>query len=383
MSIWSELKFKVSKNRLRQIKNSIQDDIDSMKYRSVNIYGDASKHSIATKQINTKFILDKIDNNTLFSNEPLKIAFIVTEEGETASAGDYFTAIEFGEFLKKLGWHISFIPHHGQGYWYHIPDDVDVVISLLDRYDPNRIKSLNQSLIKIAWPRNWFDRWVSHPSFKKYDMVFAPSKTAQEYINKFSNKKPILLPLATNPKRFNENIPQNQKYLCDYCFTGSYWNDPRDIIEMLEPDNIPYKFNLYGKNWDKIPKFKKYYHGFIPYSKLPEVYASTKIVIDDANRATKKYGSVNSRVYDALACGALVITNGKKGALETFKGKLPVFNSNKELNYQLVYYLSNEDERRAKIKELQEFVLEKHTYANRAETLEKNLVTYLSTLNPQ
>jgi len=102
--------------------------------------------------------------------------------------------------------------------------------------------------------------------------------------------------------------------LSDYCFTGSYWDDPREIIEMLEPQEIPYEFKLYGKNWDKIDKFKDYYQGFISYPNMPKVYASTKIVIDDANKATKKYGAVNSRVFDALACGTLVLTNGKKGA---------------------------------------------------------------------
>ena len=82
-----------------------------------------------------------------------------------------------------------------------------------------------------------------------------------------------------------------EEYSCDYCFTGSYWNDPREIIEMLDPDSLPYEFKLYGKNWDKIDKFKDYDQGFITYSNLPEVYASTKIVIDDANRVTKMYGA--------------------------------------------------------------------------------------------
>ncbi len=227
-------------------------------------------------------------------------------------------------------------------------DDVDILISLLDIYDPRRIRSSNKSLIKIAWPRNWFDRWVSNPGFSDYDLVFAPSQTAMEYITENSDKKPHLLPIATNNNRFNDGILPKNEYLCDYCFTGSYWNYPREIIEMLEPEEIPYEFKLYGKNWDKIDKFKKYYQGFINYSKLPEIYASTKIVIDDANTATKQYGAVNSRVFDALACGTLILTNGEKGANETFKGKLPVFKSKEELKYLIEYYLSNEDIRKKK-----------------------------------
>ena len=362
---FSSLKLKVSKNNLRQIKNSLKDDFDSIKYDTILI-----KRKITNSNTN----IPKINNNTsLKGDKSLKIAFAVTEAGNNASAGDYFTALELGEGLKKFGWEISFLPRNGKRYWYEVDTDVDVLISMLDNYNPRRIRTSNNDLIKIGWPRNWFDRWVSNPGFKNYDMIFAPSKISLEYIKKRSDKKPILFPIATNTSRFNQDITPKKEYLCDYCFTGSYWNDTREIMEMLEPEKIPYEFKLFGKNWEKIDKFKKYYQGFISYSHMPNVYASTKIVIDDANKATKKYGAVNSRVFDALACGSLVLTNGSKGAYDTFNGKLPVFSTKIELNHLIEYYLSNEDERITKIKELQKFVLQNHTYNNRADTLKEKL----------
>jgi O-antigen biosynthesis protein len=316
-----------------------------------------------------KLLMDKLNNNLLFSEKPLKVAFAVTETGKDSSAGDYLTALTFGESLKKFGWEISFLSRRGHGDWYEVEEDVDVLISMLDAYNISKIRSTNNLLIKIAWPRNWIDRWISHPNFKGYNLVFAPSETACNYIENKTGIKTLLLPIATNPTRFNTNIPENEELKCDYCFTGSYWNDPREIIEMLDPEILPYTFKLYGENWDKIDKFKNYNQGFINYSKIPEVYRSTKIVVDDANRVTKRYGSVNSRVYDALASGALVITNGEIGANETFEGKLPVYRTKEELNSLIEYYMSHEDERRAKIKQLQKFVLENHTYDHRAETL--------------
>jgi hypothetical protein len=48
----------------------------------------------------------------------------------------------------------------------------------------------------------------------------------------------------------------------------------------------------------------------VPYRRIPEVYAAAKVVLDDSNHVTKQWGSVNSRVFDALAMGVLVITNG-------------------------------------------------------------------------
>ncbi|PAV06297.1 glycosyltransferase family protein [Methanobacterium bryantii] len=329
------------------------------------------------KWLYEQLLLDKLNNNLLFSEKPLKIAFAVTENGEDASAGDCFTAVELGESLKKFGWEISFLSRRGSENWYDIKGDIDVVISLLDVYDPRKIRCTNKSLIKIAWLRNWFNRWISNPFFTDYDIIFASSRTACNHVKDKSGLEVLLLPIATNSTRFNDTIPQNSRYLSDYCFTGSYWNDHREIIDMLDPESMPYEFKLYGKNWEGIDKFKKYDHGFIKYFKLPEVYASTKIVIDDANRVTRKYGAVNSRVYDALASGALVLTNGELGAERTFRGKLPVFNSKDELNELIDYYLTNESIRIAKVKELQEFVLENHTYENRANTLKEVLKQHI------
>ena len=364
-TFFSALKLKVSKDNLRRVKNSLKDDFDSLKYDTTLF-----KRKIITRNSSQS---KNNGNKPVKDNKSLKIAFAVTERGEKASAGDYFTAMELGESLKKLGWEIIFLSKNSTGYWYEVDGEVDVLMSMLDIFDPRRIRSSNNSLIKIAWPRNWFDRWVSNPGFKNYDMVFAPSKIALEYVKERSDKVPILFPIATNPSRFNDKIEPKKEYLCDYCFTGSYWDDPRDIMEMLTPDEIPYEFKLFGKNWEKINKFKKYYQGFVSYSNMPRVYASTKIVIDDANKATKKYGAVNSRVFDALACGTLVITNGKKGAADTFNGKLPVFNTKMELKHLIEYYLSNEAERITKIKDLQKFVLQNHTYNNRADTLKEKL----------
>lgn len=327
--------------------------------------------------LNKNVLIDKVDGTEIFTKEPLRITFLVTEIGKDASAGDYFTSLEFGESLKKMGWEINYLARNGSDYWYNIDDKVDIIISLLDIYDPRRIKSSNRSLIKIGWPRNWFDRWVSHPGFTTYDIILTPSKTAGNYVQQHRNIKPFILPLATNSDKFNNHIIPEDDYICDYCFTGSYWKYTREIENMLDPDSLPYNFKLYGKNWDKSEKFKQYYQGFKNYSNLPKIYASTKLVIDDANTATKQYGSVNSRVFDALAAGAMVITNGAIGAEEIFNGELPVFNSKDELNGLINKYLKDEKERLLKVQKLQKMVKENHTYDNRAFSLKEIIKGYV------
>lgn len=331
------------------------------------------------KWLRRELLMDKLNGNLLFSENPFKVVFVVTETGENSSAGDYFTAMSLGKSFKKFGWGIGFLSRvdYKDKDWYEIDRDVDVLISLLDAYDIHKIRSENNLLIKVAWSRNWLNRWISHPNFMDFDLVMATSETACKYIEEKTGRNTFLLPLATDPETFNSSVEGDEKWECDYCFTGSYWKDPREIVDILDPENLLYTFKLFGKNWDEFAKLKPYYEGFVSHQKMPEVYRSTKVVVDDANRATKGCGSVNSRVFDAIAAGVLVFTNGDLGADETFKGILPVYKSKEDLKELLEYYISNEDERKAKISELQEFVLSHHTYDQRAEKIKNILESFI------
>jgi len=113
----------------------------------------------------------------------------------------------------------------------------------------------------------------------------------------------------------------------------------------------------------------------IEYNEIPTVYASTKLVIDDSvHGITKPYGSVNSRVFDSLGSGRLVITNGKEGVDSLFDKKVPTYTNKEELSNLVNYYLHNEQERNKLAQQLQSIVLKEHTYKVRANTLMVSLV---------
>lgn len=322
--------------------------------------------------------IDKLNGQNTFYTEnlKLKVGFVVTEEGENATAGDYFTALEFAEELYSLGYEIKFYSKKSQN-WYDLDPDLDVLIVLLHRYNLDLIKCSNKELIKIAWIRNWFEEFYESLWFKDFNLVLSSSKEACEKIENKIGKKAYYFPLASSEKRFGARLKKDENYFCDYCFTGSYWNDHREIIDHLNPDNLKeHSFHLYGKNWESVQKFEKYAKGFVNYKDIPKVYANTKLLIDDANRVTKPWGSVNSRVFDALMSGVLVLTNNSKGSNDLFDGKLPVYNNSDELEDLIKYYLKHENERKALIKELHLIVLSSHTYKIRALRIKEMLTTY-------
>lgn len=339
---------------------------------------------IFTKQWNAylarKLLKDKLNSNYLFSTKPLTVGFVVTQSDDNTTAGDYFTAVTLAHNLEDLGWNVKFLSQKhskNQKNWYYLDEDIDVLISLLDRYNLHKIQSNKKSLIKIAWIRNWFERWADLPYLDEYDIILSSSKKSCKYIEDIVDKKVYLYPLATDNSLFNDKVASNEDYECDYCFTGSYWGYPREIISCLNPDSLKYKFNLYGANWNQVSKLTKYNKNFIHYEDIPQIYASTKIVLDDANHVTKEWGSVNSRVFDAFTSGKLVLTNGTLGNEELFEGKIPEYHSEEELTNQINYFMSNPDKTNAIIKDIQEIILDKHTYKHRAIKLKSILNYYI------
>lgn len=330
-----------------------------------------------SEKLKHDFYMDKLYAKCLYTQSPLTIAFVVTSDSKDTTAGDYFTALTLAKILEdKYHWNIKYLPQYptdDENNWYFIDDDVDVIISLLDRYNINMIQT-KSTFVKIAWLRNWFKRWCNTSYFKDYDIILASSMKACAYIKDKTSKDAHFYPLATDEKMFNTQVNKNKNFTCDYCFTGSYWGYKRNIEDCLNI-NSDYKFNLYGQNWEDS-KLSKYSKGFIPYYKMPEVYKSTKIVVDDANHVTADFGSVNSRVFDATASGRLVITNQHIGNEELFGGLIPEYHTKNELSKQLNYYLKNPKKYQDKVKQLQKIVLEKHTYNIRAMMLYNILRDY-------
>ncbi|MCW8925544.1 MAG: glycosyltransferase [Xanthomonadales bacterium] len=318
--------------------------------------------------IEKKRLVSKL-NGGAWSANPFRVGLVVTDDDPNTRAGDFFTAQELAlAMTAEFGWMCSYLPQLSKTKdWYDV-SDLDCIIVLIDNYDLSKVHGANHRLLKIAWLRNWFDRWVDHAWFSAYDLCLCSSAKAREFVSESSGKHTHVLKIATNPDRFKKGMPAVDEYLSDYCFTGSYWGSPREI-ENLDPAKIPHEFALYGQGWEKHPQFAGCYRGSLPYGELPAVYASTKILVDDANHVTKPWGSVNSRVFDALAAGVLVITNGEIGAVETFGDFLPTYGSIEDLENKINYFMENPEERESSADILHQLVISEHTYVTRAHEL--------------
>lgn len=294
----------------------------------------------------------------------LRVAFVVSDNDANTLAGDFFTAHELADALSaQFPVDCYFVPHNAP----EIKDlrGIDVLVSMRDDFDPRRVREADPTMLRIAWIRNWSDRFAERPFTRDFDVVWASSRHAADQLAGLLKRPVELVPIATAPDRFASGR-MDPALQSDYCFTGSFWGYHREISRNLEPAALPYRFAIFGTGWQEVPQMAAFAKGPLPYDRMADVYASTRIVIDDANHATKRMQSVNSRVFDAIAAGCLVLTNGRAGAQALFGDLLPTYESPQELESQLRRYLDDEPLRRRTVAALQQIVLAEHTYAHRA-----------------
>ena len=292
---------------------------------------------------------------------PPTIVFAVTEASDEASAGDYYTALELGRDLQaQTPCRVVFLDK--QRNWYDLAG-VDVLIVMRDDYDlteaTNRTHGHDHRL-----GTNWFDRWATCRG-SRTTTVWTSSQRGAAHFEAVLSRPVSVIRLATNAKHMRQGTSQ-PALASDYCFTGSFHGAPREIIYDLQPSGLPFDFALFGHGWEGFSELAAHLRGPVPYARMADVYAGTKLVVDDANSATKAWGSVNSRVFDALAAGALVVTNGAAGAREVFGDLLPSYDNKQELEALLWTYLGDDAAREARVEELRALVEAEHTYAARA-----------------
>jgi GT2 family glycosyltransferase/spore maturation protein CgeB len=314
-----------------------------------------------------------IHGRTTSRTRPLRVVFAVTEAHMSTAAGDYFTALELGLAMRReFGWEVMFI----QNGHFDV-QGVDVLIAMRHDYDLGKIANANPGLVTVAWMRNRIDQWTQSPHFEKYHLLFASSLKAIGAIADLTGRTARLLSIAANAERFGRGQAR-QELATDVAFTGHYWGADREAVDVLQPLKIPHKFAIWGKNWGDHPVWSRFWRGWASYSDMPDIYASSKLVIDDSHPVTREWNSLNSRVFDVLASGRLVLTNCEGGAEELFGGRLPSFSTQAELHELIDRYMENPDERERLASELQAEVLEHHTYSRRAHAFRDALDEWVS-----
>ena len=284
--------------------------------------------------------------------------------------GDHYTALELGEAAAALGWRVTFLAQKGADAG-AIPDDLDLAVVLTDRWDA---RAFPARTMMFAWVRNWTERWLERPWLDRYDVLLASSQRSAALLHEGTGRPVELFPLASNPRRFRPP-PLGIERDLDWAFTGNRWGEPRAIEQGLtaRPGDAA---AIYGRGWDEAPELQGVTRGPVAYGDLAAVYGTTKVALDDTAEPTLIYDAVNARVFDALACGALVLSNCERGVRELFDDEFPTWSTTDELRSRLDGLLADGARRERLAARYRAEVLAAHTYEHRARELRRLAVAH-------
>jgi spore maturation protein CgeB len=170
---------------------------------------------------------------------------------------------------------------------------------------------------------------------------------------------------ATDPERFRPD-PSGPRH--ELLFVANSRHVRRRIVDDL--NGTTHDLAVYGRGWTPElidPRFVK--AEGIPNEDLRCYYSSAAIVLNDHWDDMRAEGFLSNRLYDALACGAFVISDDVEGIEAEFDGAIEVYRVRDELEPLIARYLADPAARRRQAEHGRRIVLEQHTFDARAATL--------------
>lgn len=232
---------------------------------------------------------------------------------------------------------------HSDAYW----DDPSL---------PQKIDRFRPDLIFVVHGRKFSQRWGTR--FKKYNTavwlldepyeVDDTSRFSSNFDTVFVNDPSTIhrhhnacyLPVGFDPQVYR---PEKKIKKYNVGFIGGYNSVRQKFLENLSKRGL--LTYVIGGPWKgELQRVCLYQN--IPAIQTAEYYQQTKIIINvfrevhHYNRQKIPSFSLNPRIYEALACGALVISEERPELKKIFP-ELPFFNNNEDLTDHVENYLSN------------------------------------------
>ncbi|MDQ0895400.1 hypothetical protein QFZ26_002955 [Agromyces ramosus] len=200
--------------------------------------------------------------------------------------------------------------------------DVDVVITLrglarLDRVD---------GAVNVLWV-------ISHPELvtdeelRAHDVVYAASVGWAERRRRESRVQVAPLLQATNPTRFRPDPATRQR--AGVLFVGTTRGIERPAV--LWAVDAGAEVEIHGHGWEEYVPAERIASTHMPNRVLPKAYAAADVVLNDHWSDMAHEGFVSNRVFDAVASGAVVVSDRVEGLDEISPVLIRTFGSRDEL----------------------------------------------------
>jgi spore maturation protein CgeB len=212
-----------------------------------------------------------------------------------------------------------------------------------------------------------------------YNQIFCQGT---EYVQALANLGIVglhWLPMACDPEiHCNVSVSNEEiaKFGKDIAFVGSYYPRRAEFLEKLSDYNL----GIWGPGWENLPTHSPLRRALMGSYTTPEtwrkIYSASKIVLS-IHYQDEHFPVFQSspRVFEALSCGAFVLTDKQKDVLALFRDgeHLVSFSDVCELVERVEFFLAHLEQRQVIAQRGKQEVLERHTYRHRLTELLANI----------
>jgi len=178
-------------------------------------------------------------------------------------------------------------------------------------------------------------------------------------------------------------VEPDERYQADVVFLGSGGRgnkQPATTRHYLDPAK-QFDFGLWGSWWGQdywAPAYEddpaanewhRFWRGPLPMNDIARLYSSAKIVLGYHEDSQREFGMWNNRVFEALACGALMISDDALGLRDEFGEGIVITAGGDETAELIRHYLARPDERRRIGAIGQRLVRERYLYSRWAQSV--------------
>ena len=288
--------------------------------------------------------------------------FMVSTTSFGEGRGDLFVATGVGRYLRRRRFKVGYLD---QGQWYQSSHDARWVVAMMPAFRPSR--SVSGSKI-IGWARNEFLNWLTHPELDQFDAILCSSPAAADEFQRHFSGPVHVFPIGVDLELFQPN-PRSADHRAGVVSTVNQWGRERDIYRALRSVPIDFPLRIHGQSRGLPSELARYDGGPVHFFELPKVYWGASIVLDDSNWTTVGWGAVNSRVFEAIAAGALPVTNSWRGLDSLGLADVPTYAAPERLNPLVDRLLDDRDGTDALVEKLAAVVRERHSFEVRARDL--------------
>lgn len=273
--------------------------------------------------------------------------------------GDYHIGRCLSKYLVRLGEKVETDYHSN---WYN-DKKADIILVLRGKY-PYKVSK--HSGLNILWNFGHPED-ITKKEYESYDIVLVASKNYSKILKKQIKSPVYPFLLCTDHEEFYNKNKSNDLNRKGFIFVGNTRGVKRDCVSWSIEYKVPLK--IWGRGWEKLIG-KKYVVGqYLANEKLADLYSKARVTLNNHWPDMLKYGFINNRIFDALACGLPVISDYSEELYTLFPKEVLYYRNKREFKKCIDEINSNYSTIKQRVNKATNIVINEFTYEKRAKEL--------------